>query len=90
MNRNIKHYPYLDKDLDIAGLEFTDVAIITGISVILLFIGLFLFNMIAGVFLFVGSFVILYIRIRKLKQNKEKGYLVRRIAKFLRSNDELY
>jgi hypothetical protein len=86
----MRHYPYLDKDLDVAGLEFVDVAIITAISIVSLFIGLFFFNMIIGVFLFVGSFILLYIRIRKLKQNKERGYLVRKIAKFFRSNNELY
>jgi Ca2+-dependent lipid-binding protein len=86
----MKHYPYLDKDLDIAGLEFADIAIILGVSITLLIIGLFMFNMIVGFFLFVGSFIILYIRIRKMKQNKERGYLVRRIAKFFRSNNELY
>jgi hypothetical protein len=86
----MKHYPYLDKDLDIAGLEFVDVAIITAISVILLFTGLFLFNMIVGFFLFISSFIILYIHIRRLKQNKERGYLVRKIAKFFRGNKELY
>jgi type IV conjugative transfer system protein TraL len=86
----MKHYPYLDKDLDIAGLEFTDVMIIIAVSVTLFFVGLFLFNMIVGFFLFVGSFIILYIRIRKMKQNKERGYLVRRMAKFFRSNNDLY
>jgi hypothetical protein len=86
----MKHYPYLDKDLDIAGLEFIDVAIIVAVSIVFLFIGLFLFNVIVGIFLFVASFLILYIRIRKLKQNKERGYLVRKIAKFLRGNNELY
>ncbi|MBX0311424.1 MAG: hypothetical protein JHC31_06560 [Sulfurihydrogenibium sp.] len=86
----MKHYPYLDKDLDIAGLEFVDVAIILAISIAFLFIGLFFFNMIVGFFLFVSSFLILYIHIRRLKQNKERGYLVRRIAKFFRSSKELY
>jgi hypothetical protein len=86
----MKHYPYLDKDLDIAGLEFVDIAIILSVSLIFLFAGLFLFNLIVGIFLFVVSFLILYIRIRKLKQNKERGYLVRKIAKFFRSNNELY
>jgi len=86
----MKHYPYLDKDLDIAGLESVDVVIIAAVSIAFLFIGLFLFNAIIGIFLFVVSFIILYIRIRKLKQNKERGYLVRKIAKFLRGNNELY
>jgi len=86
----MKHYPYLDKDLDIAGLEFIDVVIITAISIVLLFVGLFFFNMIISILLFVGSFIVLYIYIRRLKQNKERGYLVRKIAKFFRSSDELY
>jgi small-conductance mechanosensitive channel len=86
----MKHYPYLDKDLDIAGLEAVDVVVITAISIVFLFIGFFLFNVIIGILLFVVSFLILYVRIRKLKQNKERGYLVRKIAKFFRGNNELY
>jgi type IV conjugative transfer system protein TraL len=86
----MKHYPYLDKDLDIAGLEFIDVAIIFAVSIVLLFVGLFMFNMVVGFLLFVSSFVILYIHIRRLKQNKERGYLVRRIAKLFRGNNDLY
>jgi hypothetical protein len=86
----MKHYPYLDKELDIAGIEAIDAAVIVAISIVLLVIGLFAFNLIVGLFLFVSTLVILYVYMRRLKQNKERGYIARKISKFFRGNEELY
>lgn len=86
----MKHYPYLDKELDVAGIEVIDAAIVVVISVVMLIIGVFIFNFIIGLFLFVTSLLILYIYVRRLKQNKERGYIARKISKFLRDNEGLY
>lgn len=86
----MKHYPYLDKELDIAGIEVIDAAVIVAVSIVMLIIGVLIFNFIVGLFLFVASLLILYIYARRLKQNKERGYIARKISKFLRSNEGLY
>jgi len=86
----MKHYPYLDKELDVAGLEVIDAAIVVVLGVIMLVVGVIFFNVVVGLFLFVGTLLFLYIRMRRLKQNKERGYIARKIAKFLRSSDEIY
>lgn len=86
----MKHYPYLDKELDVAGIEAVDAVIVVALSIVMLIVGVLVFNVIVGLFLFVMSLLILYIRVRRLKQNKERGYIARKISKFLRSNEELY
>lgn len=87
-----KHYPFLDKETDIIGLEPFDIALIIGIP-LGLSIFLFMFLPIGKTLVMFGVFgliVYMFIYVRKKKHGKERGYVYREFLKKLRNYKKIY
>ena len=73
-----KHYPYMDKETDIAGLELFDFVFVV---IIPLAIGILLFTLspikIPIAFLTFAMVIGAYIYVRRKKSGKQKGYIYR-------------
>lgn len=78
---DLKHYPFLDKEIDVAGLEPFEIALIIALP-FLLGLVLFIFSpfkvpVVVGIVLSVGG---LYVYVRKKKSSKAKGYTYREVV----------
>lgn len=78
---DLKHYPFLDKEIDIAGLEPFEIVLVVAFP---FFTGLiaFIFSpfkipVVVGIVLSIGF---LYIYVRKRKSSKAKGYTYREVV----------
>lgn len=76
-----KHYVFLDKETDIAGLEPFELLIVVGLP---LGIGIILFIVspikIPIAFAIALSIAFLYVYVRKKKSGKKKGYTYRKVV----------
>ena len=87
-----KHYPYLDKEIDIAGLEPFEILIFVVAPII---VGALLFIIlpfkIPVVFATFISIVIIYVLVRRKKSGKNKGYVYREfLYKYLPHTKKIY
>ncbi len=87
-----KHFPFLDKEFDIFGLEIFDIAVVL---VLALTIGLFTFLIlpffkIIGLIIFPIITVIGLGIIKKKKQGKERGWVNRQFLKRSRRFKRIY
>lgn len=86
----MKHYPLLDQGIDISGLEPIDLAIVIGISVIFALIGFIFIGMYTS-FIFLVVMIATFSLIRKLKSNKNRGYIARQIIyRYMRKYHKIY
>jgi len=86
-----KHYVFLDKETDIAGLEPFELLVVVGLP---LGIGIILFIIspikIPIAFAIVVSIVFLYIFVRKKKNGKKKGHIYRKVIYDLTGIKKIY
>ena len=84
-----KHFPFLDKEFDILGLELFEIGVIVVVSLLSALLGFFIFpflGIILPIFIMIGGFVYL----KKKKSGKERGYWYRRYLKFSRTFKRIY
>jgi len=86
----MRHYPLLDKGVDISGLEPVDFAVVVGIAFVFAAIGWFFIGIYTA-FVFVIAMIGSFIFVRAVKTNKFRGYFVRRIVfRWLRRYHKIY
>jgi len=86
----MRHYPLLDKGIDISGLEPVDFAIVVGIAFVFAVFG-WIFIGIYTSFIFVISLMVSFVIIRAFKTNKFRGYFARRLAfRWMRRFHKIY
>ena len=86
----MKHYPLLDKGIDISGLEPVDFAFVVGIAFFSAIVGWILIGIYTA-FIFVISLIGSFILIKAVKTNKFRGYFARRFAfRWLRKYHKIY
>jgi len=86
----MRHYPLLDKGIDISGLEPVDFSIVVGMGFLSGVIG-WIFIGIYTSFIFVITMIISFVTVRSVKTNKFRGYFVRRIVfRWLRRFHKIY
>ncbi len=86
----MRHYPLLDKGIDISGLEPMDLAIIVGVAFVFALIGYFFLGMYTA-FVFITVLIVAFALIRKFKSNKYRGYIARKIFYwYLRRHHKIY
>jgi len=86
----MRHYPLLDKGIDISGLEPVDFAFVVGIAFLFAFIG-WIFIGVYTAFIFVISLIGSFVVVRAVKTNKFRGYFARRFAfRWLRRYHKIY
>jgi len=86
----MRHYPLLDKGVDISGLEPMDFAFVVVIAFLSAIIG-WIFIGVYTAFIFVISLIVSFIFVRAVKTNKFKGYLIRRLTfRWLRRYHKIY
>jgi len=86
----MKHYPLLDKGVDISGLEPIDFAFVVAIAFVFAFIAWLLIGFYAS-FIFVIALMVSFVIIRAVKTNKFRGYFARRLAfRWLRRFHKVY
>jgi len=86
----MRHYPLLDKGVDISGLEPVDFAFVVGIAFLSALIG-WIFIGIYTTFIFVIALIVSFVIIRAVKTNKFRGYFARRFAfRWMRRFHKIY
>jgi Flp pilus assembly protein TadB len=86
----MKHYPLLDKGVDISGLEPVDFAFVVAIAFIAAVIG-WIFIGIYTAFIFIIALIVSFVIIRAVKTNKYRGYFARRFAfRWMRRYHKIY
>jgi len=86
----MRHYPLLDKGIDISGLEPIDFTFVVGVAFLSTLIG-WMFIGIYTAFIFVMSLIGSFIFLRAVKTNKFKGYFIRRFTfRWLRRFHKIY
>jgi len=79
-----KHYPFLDRETEIAGLELFDIMIVLVFpaifSILVFLLTPFKIVKIAAPFIFFILTAILFVIVRRKKSGKEKGYIYRQIV----------
>ena len=86
----MRHYPLLDKGVDISGLEPVDFAVVVGVAFVSGLIGWILIG-IYSAFIFVITLIGSFVFIRAVKTNKFRGYFARRFAfRWLRRFHKIY
>jgi len=86
----MKHYPLLDKGVDISGLEPIDFAFVVAIAFVFAFIAWLLIGFYAS-FIFVIALMVSFVIIRAIKTNKFRGYFARRFAfRWMRKYHKVY
>jgi len=86
----MRHYPLLDKGIDISGLEPVDFAFVVGIAFLSALIG-WVFIGIYTAFIFIIAILCSFIFIRAVKTNKFRGYFARRFAfRWMRRFHKIY
>ena len=86
----MRHYPLLDKGVDISGLEPMDFAFVVVIAFLSAIIG-WIFIGVYTAFIFVISLIVSFIVVRAVKTNKFKGYFIRRLTfRWLRRYHKIY
>ena len=88
--KRMRHYPLLDKGIDISGLEPVDFIIMVGIAFLAAVIG-WIFLGIYTAFVFVISLILSFVFIRSIKTNKFRGYFARRLMfRWIRRVHKIY
>ncbi len=90
-----KHYPVIDRETDILGLEPFDLIVVITVP---MFIGFLLLVFLPvpqffKVLIAVGTVIsigIMFVKVRKMKHGKNKGYIYRRFQKLLRNYKKIY
>jgi len=86
----MRHYPLLDKGIDISGLEPVDFAIVVGMAFLSGVIGWISIGIYTA-FVFVIAMIASFILVRSVKTNKFRGYFVRRIVfRWMRRFHKIY
>ena len=86
----MKHYPLLDKGVNISVLEPFDFVVMVGVSFIVALIA-FIFIHMYAVFVLVAALIVSFVVMRKVKSNKNNGYIARKVMfKLLRRNHKIY
>jgi len=91
MSKEDKHFPFLDKETDILGLEIFDLGAIAVVSITAAILTFFLIPFklfsifVASVILIVG-----YILVKKKKTGKERGWLYRQYLKKSRKFNKIF
>jgi len=88
--KHMRHYPLLDKGIDISGLEPVDFIIMVGIAFLAALVG-WIFLGIYTAFVFVIALILSFVFIRSIKTNKFRGYFARRLMfRWIRRVHKIY
>jgi len=86
----MRHYPLLDKGVDISGLEPVDFAFVVAIAFLAALAG-WIFIGIYTAFIFIIALMGSFVFIRAVKTNKFRGYFARRFAfRWMRRFHKIY
>jgi len=87
--RELKHFPLIDREKELYGLELTDYGIILFVS-FLLFLPAVFINFILGFAVFTGSFVTLFTFLLRKKRGKPRGWLMRKLEAYRKGWKEIF